>query len=290
MSERQNAVVLAGGGVAGIAWETGVLLGLRDAAPDVMAEVLTPRTLLVGTSAGSTVAAQIAGGTDLEALFAAQVAAETAELAVDLDMVAFGERMAAAMAGATSPEDGRRRLGALALGAETVSPEVRRAVIDARLPVKEWSEWPLRIVAVDADTGAARVFDRDSGVDLVDAVAASCAVPGVWPTVEIEGARYMDGGMRSSANADLAAGSDRVLVVVPARATGPFGDAVPDAQLDALGGASVITVFTDSASDEAIGPNPLDPSRRRLAALAGRQVGRDAAERLLTAWGSRPRG
>ena len=53
------------------------------------------------------------------------------------------------------------------------------------------------------------VFDAASDVRLLDAVGASCAVPGIWPPVTINGRRYIDGGIRSAANADLAAGCDR---------------------------------------------------------------------------------
>ena len=66
-----------------------------------------------------------------------------------------------------------------------------------------------------ADNGEFVAFEKSSGVSLVDAVAASCAVPGVWPPVTINGRRYIDGGMRSAVNADLAAGYERVVVLAP---------------------------------------------------------------------------
>ncbi len=59
------------------------------------------------------------------------------------------------------------------------------------------------------------VFNRESGISLLDAVAASCAVPLVWPAATINGKRYIDGGVRSSANADLATGCGRVVVLAP---------------------------------------------------------------------------
>ena len=70
------------------------------------------------------------------------------------------------------------------------------------------------IVAVDAHTGEPVVFDRHSGVDLLDAVTVNCAGPGVPPHA-IGGSRYIDGGYRSNENADLAAGYGRVLVLSP---------------------------------------------------------------------------
>jgi NTE family protein len=280
-----GALVLAGGGVAGIAWETGVLLGIQDAQPAAAAKILGAPTTLVGTSAGAAVAAQLAGGASLQNLFDAQLADETAELFVEVDLASFGAMMADAMAAATSPEDARRRLGAIALAAETPPTEARRAVIEARLAVRSWGERSLRLTAVDAETGELRVFDRDSGVELVDAVMASCAVPGVWPVVEIEGHRYMDGGMRSGSNADLAAGANPVLIITPSTEQTPMGPSVPASELDALAPARVHVIYADAASIASFGVNPLDPAARKPAALAGREVGRGVASEIATFWG-----
>lgn len=279
-----GALVLAGGGVAGIAWETGVLLGLQDVEPAMVDEILSAETTFVGTSAGSTVAAQLAGGTPLRELFDRQVSAETAELNPDVDLSDLMQRFAGVMGGSASPEETRRQIGVLALAAETVAPDARLAAVDARLPVKEWGMHPLRIPAIDTATGELRIFDRRSGVALVDAVAASCAVPGVWPPVEIEGKRYMDGGMRSLANADLAAGADRVLILVPGPEESPMGPALQPAELAALEPARIHAIFADDASLAAIGLNPLDPSTRPPAARAGREVGRRAAPQVAKLW------
>ena len=72
-------------------------------------------------------------------------------------------------------------MGAFALAASTLPETKRRAVIAARLPAAGWPGRDLRIPAVDAVTGEVVIFTRDSGVTLVDAVTASCAVPGIWP-------------------------------------------------------------------------------------------------------------
>lgn len=280
-----GAVVLAGGGVAGIAWETGVLLGIQDGAPNTAAKILNSPTALIGTSAGAAVAAQLAGGTALQQLFDAQLAEETAELFVDIDLAEFGAMMAGAMADATSPDDARRRLGAIAIGAATPSTSARRAVIEARLAVQSWGERSLRVTAVDAETGDLRVFDRNSGVGLVDAVMASCAVPGVWPVVEIDGRKYMDGGMRSGSNADLAVGADPILIITPSPEQTPMGPAVPVSELDALASARVRVIYADAASVASFGTNPLDPASRRPAALAGREVGRRVAADIAAFWG-----
>ncbi len=280
----KSALVLAGGGVAGIAWETGLLLGLQDESPELVDRLRSSQTTLIGTSAGSTVAAQLAGGTPLRELFDRQVSAETSEISAEFDLNELMAMMAGAMAGASSPEEVRRRIGALAAAAETVPPSARRAAIDARLPVKEWTDHPLLIPAIDIATGALRVFDRKSGVDLVDAVAASCAVPGVWPPVDIEGTLYMDGGTRTTANADLAAGAAQILILVPGPPESPLGPVIPEAEWAALAPGRIHLVFADEPSIDAIGVNPLDPRTRPAAARAGRELGRRLAAEIAAFW------
>ena len=276
--------MLAGGGVAGIAWETGLLTGLQDEDPGLSRSILAAATTFVGTSAGSTVAAQLAGGTPLEELFGQQVSSESAELNVEVDMSELMAMMSGAMSAATSPEEIRRMIGKVAVDAKTVPPVVRRAAIDARLPVKDWTSQPLLIPAVEIETGDLRVFDRASGVGLVDAVAASCAVPAVWPPVDIDGRLYMDGGTRSVSNADLAAGAEFVLILVPGPAASPMGPAIADAELAALAPARIHSVFADEASIQAIGINPLDSGTRPAAARAGRDQGRRIASQISEFW------
>jgi len=264
-----RALVLGGGGLAGIAWETGLLAGLAAAGADV-----TGVDLALGTSAGSVVAAQVATGVPLDELLARQVdpSRQTHELAptgtahLELLEQLFGEDASA------DPAETRRQLGKLALAADTVPEADRRAVIAARLPVHEWPERPLSIVAVAAVTGEPVVFDRESGVPLIDAVAASCAVPCVWPPVTIGDTRYVDGGVRSANNIDLAAGYDRVLVLAP------LADPVTATQIDALTaqGARVELIVPDEATTELFATDLLDPTIRTPAANAGLAQAKDA--------------
>jgi predicted acylesterase/phospholipase RssA len=139
-----QALVLGGGGVAGIAWMTGVL-------------------------AGAAVAAQVGSGLSLDALFARQVepALQAREISDELDMEKFAAEFGALLTRMTS--------------AESAQEAQRRATVGSRLPSPDWPSRRMLLVAADAETGQTRVFDRQSGVDLIDAVAASCAVPGVWP-------------------------------------------------------------------------------------------------------------
>jgi NTE family protein len=268
-----SALVLGGGGVAGIAWMTGLLTGLADAGDNLFGA-----DLIIGTSAGATVAAQMASGLALPELFARQAdpARQSAEIGADVDLTKFATEIAAYLAGATSPQDTLRRIGIYALEAQTVPESARRAVIASRLPSHEWPAREIHLVAVDAATGEMRVFDAHSGVLLVDAVAASCAVPGIWPPATIEGRRYVDGGVRSSDNADLAAGAERITIISPLGYDSPLLSALPlRAVVRQLrdAGSAVTVIVPDRASLTAIGANPLDPATRTPAAQAGRAQG-----------------
>jgi len=260
-----KALVLGGGGVAGIAWETGLLAGLFDIGVD-----LTDADLFVGTSAGSVVATQVATGVPLGALYERQLTPpeQSAERAVAFDVDAFAAELVVMLADRPEPVELRRRLGRLALEAETVPEAERVAIIGARLPVHEWPDRGLVVTAVDALTGELVAFDRTAGVDLVDAVAASCAVPGVWPPVTIGDRRYIDGGVRSTINADLADGHEQLVVVAP-MPVGLAGKVDDEVQARRDAGARVVVVSGDAAAQAAFGTNPLDPATRRPSAEAG---------------------
>ncbi len=273
----KRALVLAGGGLVGIAWETGILRGIADESPDT-ARALLDSDVLLGTSAGSTVAAQLGSGEGLDTLFDRQVAAASAEIDPGVSVDDITEIFVTAMAepNVTTAEK-LRRVGAVALSTASVAESVRREVIAHRLPSHDWPDRVLRITAIDTATGELVVFERASGVGLVDAVAASCAVPGAWPPVTIGRRRYMDGGVGSIVNLALADDCDVAVVLVPAgEATpSPFGGGAA-AEVAAFPG-SAFGVFADDASLAAFGPNPLDPACRVPSARAGREQGRRVA-------------
>ncbi|HEY3607870.1 MAG TPA: patatin-like phospholipase family protein [Pseudonocardiaceae bacterium] len=280
----RTGLVLAGGGVAGVAWELGVLLGIQDVDPELAAAVLAA-DVVVGTSAGSVVAAQLASGTSLADLNAKQLSpTSTTEIDVDVNLPDLVVKLGAAAQGATSRQEALRRIGAMALTTATVDEAARRAVIASRLPVHTWPNRVLLVTAVDAETGEPVVFTRESGVELVDAIAASCAVPGVWPTVTVNGRRLMDGGMRSPTNADLAAGCDKVLVLTPQPEDTPSPWNRLAEEIELLGPADVRVVHGDEASMAAFGDNPLSLATRGPAARAGRDVGRREAPSVAKFW------
>lgn len=289
----KRALVLGGGGSTGNAWLIGVIAGLLDAGLDV-----TEADLIIGTSAGSTAAAQITGAAPAELLAAILSAApqpQTAPVGSDGGRVRVGtaanhmERTGRIIAAAEDAADMRRRMGAAALemAADGAVHTRWRDTVAARLPSRHWPEQTVLITAVDARTGEPVVFDRHSGVDLVDAVAASCASGFAY---SIGANRYIDGGYRSNAeNADLAAGYARVLVLSPfggrSRTPVDWGMhlATQVADLRARG-SRVETIFPDSTSEHMFGANAMDLSLRPPAARAGCNQGRALAEQLTEFW------
>jgi NTE family protein len=238
---------------------------------------------MVGTSAGSVVASLYATDPDVESPYEAQLADHTHELRTRFGartLLAYGW----AMLSSREPERYRARLGALA-AAELTTYEERRALLAARLPVRCWPDKPLLITAVDASTGQFVVFDRDSGVEIIDAVAASCAIPGVWTPAVIDGRRYIDGAVRSATNADLARGHGRVVILAPVTlGGGPMASTARQAAELRAGGAQVAVVSPDRAARAAIGLNMLDPAHRAAAARAGRAQAEGVAAAIHDVW------
>lgn len=291
------ALVLGGGGAGGNAWEIGVIAGLAEAGWDVTGAA----ELIVGISAGATAAAQVRSGLSPAELLDSILTPSVRPVGRDrvpapsIPMNTVFERMRAIGTAATSALGLQRAMGAFGLESDLIlepGARYRRETVAARLPSPEWPERPMIVVAVDAHTGELAPFDRDSGVDLVDAVTASCALPGLAPTVNINGTRYIDGGVRSSENADLASGFANVLVLAPLgirngivpvgqfEGLRRFPGADVDSQVEALRqqGSHVDVITPDATSREAMGTNQMDLATRIPSARAGYTQGvRDAS-------------
>lgn len=277
------ALVLGGGGVTGIAWEAGMLRGLLEAGVD-----LTRADLVVGTSAGSVVGTVVATDQDISAFHRRQLEPydPLLERRLEIDLAKFAALFASGdevqMPTGEIPQPLRARIGQFALAAPVpMSEEERLATIAARIRVEAWPNRKLMITGVACDDGELAVWTRDSGVPLARAVTASCAVPSVSPPIHIGGRLFMDGGMRSGTNADLARGYDRVVVIAPIGPSTAFGGALLEEmkQLRSAG-ARVSFAEPDGESVAAIGLNVLDPERRAAAAEAGYQQGGVAASEL----------
>lgn len=280
----ETALVLAGGGSTGNAWTLGVVAGLLDGGLDV-----TGADLMIGTSAGATASAQLAVRSPAE-LFEASLTplparGGPANAQAAADNMA---RTAAIIAEAADAADMRRRLGAAAIALDPDGERSAhwRSIVARRLPEAAWPARRILITAVDARTGEPVVFDRDSGVDLADAVAASCSSGFAYA---IGDERYIDGGYRRNENADLAAGFDRVLVISPfgGRSRHPLSWGTDlAAQVSELRaeGSRVEAVFPGEGTEHMFGATAMDLSLRPEAAQRGYDQGRVLAGELILFW------
>jgi NTE family protein len=169
------------------------------------------------------------------------------------------------------------------LAAATAPAKRRRTEVAALARIDDTSSWPadvaLRVTAVDAGSGEFVTFDRDSGVRLLDAVSASCAVPGVWAPVRIGDRYYVDGAVRSPVNASLGSAAPVALILAPLGEPRAITRELRRYAPDAL----VEVVTADAQAVRAFGPNPLNPAVSAAAAEAGLRQGRglgDLAGRL----------
>lgn len=277
-----RALVLGGGGPVGIAWESGLVAGLAQGGVD-----LGQADFTLGTSAGSFVGARLALGADAasfaDAIVADRIPGEERRPAgaggPPPDLSALMRLMGEAQGGLRNPAEVRQEIGAFALAAATMGED---AFIESfgrsfsTLPADVWPERGFACTAVDAETGAFQLWTEESGVGVVRAVASSCSVPGVYPPVTLNGRRYIDGGMRSSTNADMASGHETVLVVAvrAGAAGGVLAERVAqrfNEEIETLkdSGATVVTITPDEASVAAFGVNLMDFRRRPDAARAG---------------------
>ncbi len=269
-----RGLVLGGGGITGIAWETGLLAGLAEAGVD-----LTAADRVIGTSAGSIVGAQVTSGLTLDELYRRQLLppAELGDGGVPLARIGLGvvARFVVSVLQARGDAErfgqllGTRAVAAAAKG-RTPSVAQRYEQVAQRIGAIEWPDRDLLVTAVDVATGSLVAFGprgAHPGARLEDAVNASCAVPCVYPPIRIEGRTYIDGGVRSGTNADLAAGCDAVVALAPIdRSRGPLRSAAD--QLRDLGVRHLV-IAPDPTSLRAIGKNVLDPAARPASARAG---------------------
>ncbi|MFN8098744.1 MAG: patatin-like phospholipase family protein [Dermatophilaceae bacterium] len=275
----RRTLVLGGGGVTGIAWEIGLIAGLADRGLD-----LRSADVVIGTSAGSVVGAALGSPMEPRAAYEEQLEPPEPQPKAVLGPWTL-VRYAAALGSTRDLDRGVIRLGTWAAKGSRTDPAERVAVFEAGLPSHEWPlRFDLRVTATSTVDGRLHVFDRACDVPLPYAVAASCAVPLVWPPVVVDGVAYLDGGMRSPANVDLAQGSSAVVVIAPlVRAM--RHTATPAAQLAALRlGERGVLVAPSRTALRAIGRNLLDPARRAASARAGYADAALVRDRVARAW------
>lgn len=281
-----RALVLGGGGPVGRAWQAGLVAGLT-----AKGVALRTADFILGTSAGAIVGAQLALDLDLA------IVAPTAGAPAFTPSASSGEwlKLSAQAARSSDPEPFRRTIGQIASNA--VTPSEDQAI--QRLGILANRNWPsnLRATAVNVRTGEGVSWQSASGVPLDRGVASSCALPGVWPPITINGERYMDGGIRSMLNADLASGHNAIIIVSCFALTLPKGFSNEDrevlneklneeiAALRAAGArVDTITPSEGFLSLTQFGSKMLDPSLVPAAAQLGQQQAPVEAARLDRIW------
>jgi NTE family protein len=274
----ESVVVLGGGGIWGVAWMSGVFMGLAERGID-----LTRARAFIGTSAGAIVGSQAAHGAAPAELFARQIQSAPQPPQPSPQNSGLAHLMALIQRQWESPKARTQAIAELARNTASDRAWESPAEIAQRLgvPANEWPARSLSITAIDTATCELCVFHAQSGIGLIEAVMASTAVPGVWPPVPLNGRLYMDGGLwRNGENAHLARGERCVLIV------SPFGARMPpsvhtDVEQLRQSGSRVALIAADAevlATMSAAGA--LDPSSRAPAAEAGRAQGHREAERI----------
>ncbi|MFJ6573196.1 patatin-like phospholipase family protein [Streptomyces sp. NPDC091292] len=274
-----KALVLGGGGLTAYAWQVGMLAGYADAGLD-----LGKADLLAGTSAGALLAVELASGAAPADLCAAQLGGERSMPDVRFTLAMTAKYLWAAL-GSRDPVTAGKRFGKLALAVRGVSEDDVFDVLGPQLPVQDWPERAVRLFAVDAFTGRPKGFGADDGIDLPRAMVASCALPPLFPPITAGDGRWMDGGVRSTTNADLVDDCRRVVVLAPIP-KGPGADPGAAAQVASLAKAGVraALLVPDREARRAFGRNPLDASRIPGAARAGLRQAAESVERIRAVW------
>jgi NTE family protein len=285
----KTALILGGGGVLGVSWETGVLNALQQAGVDV-----TGADLLVGTSAGSIVATQVAQGHELAYMLEEHRNGDAAtRVPLDFDLANLTAIFAKWAAYPDMTQEACAEIGRMAIASKTAKEEDWVASFAESIQ-PEWPRRDLRLCAVDAESGEFRVWTRDSGVDMRRAVASSCAVPGLLPCVRVDGRLYQDGGVRSGTSADLATGYNNVLILAPIGAgqnlIDPLLGRITRREAEALRthGANVELAFPDERAMGIMAANRMDATKRGVTAEAGVEQGRGLAKRVEAAWSTAP--
>ncbi len=293
-----RAVVLGGGGMVGVGWHVGVLMGLAEAGLNLSPGGNKKADRVIGTSAGSIVGALLAKGVSLEEmarLATADATASAAQEATELiDVELMVECFGVWSTLPTAAPANLARVGAYALRAPTITEE-RFVASFTELTGKVWpNRTEYTCVAVDAVTGETRFWDANSAVPLDRAIASSCAVPSIFPPITIGGKRYMDGGVRSGTNADRMTGSHQVLVLAPIGSSD--SDPLDKSAKIELGkevavldrfGIQVEVMYPDAQTNAATLGSPLgrmDPAMRSVAIEHGHRQGVALAEVIRPFW------
>ncbi|HJT37701.1 MAG TPA: patatin-like phospholipase family protein [Actinomycetota bacterium] len=278
-------LVLGGGGTVGVSWSIGVLHALSDALGFDPARA----HIKIGTSAGSVVAAMLRIGKALDDQVAFEREpgpADAADWATSFDISLLAEIFQLWTSTHAMTEEVAREIGARALRASRKTSDEWVGVLRGRLGGIDWPSGDVRMNTVDCATGRRRVWRAGDGADVVRVVAASSAVPGLVPPVEIGPSSFMDGGVWSLLNSDLLSGSgvEDVLILAPQAGAGVLAPGALlhlEREAEALRGDGYrVHSLVPGEGYDVIGANPMDPGMRAPAVELGLREGADWAKSL----------
>jgi NTE family protein len=282
-----RALVLGGGGAVGVGWQTGLVTGLREAGVD-----LAGAEAIVGTSAGALVGALLSSGRDVTGALTTLAALGQS---IDRDALAAGdEAFLRARRQARLDTDPRQALKTVGRAAQEASAPPEDVYL-GMFGTLDGTAWPagFRCTAIDTDTGDLVVWDQGSGVPLLHAVASSCSIPMLFPTVTIKGRHYMDGGILNPLNATAAPPAD-VLLVLSCQSLGSQGTGVesalaasaatPDAELAQLRETRRLVAVEPDFSDTGAPANGMDPNSAIQALRIGKRQAEREAAAIQAAW------
>ena len=282
-----RALVLGGGGAVGVGWQTGLVTGLREAGVD-----LAGAEAIVGTSAGALVGALLSSGRDVTGALTTLAALGQS---IDRDALAAGdEAFLRARRQARLDTDPRQALRTVGRAAQEASAPPEDVYL-GMFGTLDGTAWPagFRCTAIDTDTGDLVVWDQGSGVPLLHAVASSCSIPMLFPTVTIKGRHYMDGGILNPLNATAAPPAD-VLLVLSCQPLGSQGTGVesalaasaatPDAELAQLRETRRLVAVEPDFSDTGAPANGMDPNSAIQALRIGKRQAEREAAAIQAAW------
>ena len=292
MTSRRNgsparALVLGGGGAVGVGWQTGLVTGLREAGVD-----LAGAEAIVGTSAGALVGALLSSGRDVTGALTTLAALGQS---IDRDALAAGdEAFLRARRQARLDTDPRQALRTVGRAAQEASAPPEDVYL-GMFGTLDGTAWPagFRCTAIDTDTGDLVVWDQGSGVPLLHAVASSCSIPMLFPTVTIKGRHYMDGGILNPLNATATPPADVLLVLScqPLGSQGTGGEsalaasaATPDAELAQLRATRRLVAVEPDFSDTGAPANGMDPNSAIQALRIGKRQAEREAAAIQAAW------
>lgn len=276
----ERAVVLDAGGVAGMAWITGLMCGLKFEGCD-----LSTADTLIASSLSALLAAQVRSGVALNNLFPMQALAATPhswQSVTSHHSAQISELWTRLIHGTRT-----NFLDVLLSSRPLLTEEAWRAVVSEHIFMLDWPTRGLKIVATDCISGEPVIIDRRSGISLLDAVIASCATPGLVYPINIGGRYFTDGGLCSPKNIGFAKGARKVMVISPmGTAAWGNGNEQSSMQMDQLrqAGSEVLFVTPDYPSRVTFEDNPFLMQTRVHAAEAGLVQGSQLAQELRAFW------